>query len=81
MSARLIYFVAVCSFVALAGCSSTGDSGGYDENSYESEQGNPYANDSGHGAGYDWAERTGGSCNGNSASFNEGCEAFYEQTQ
>ncbi|MFA5130391.1 MAG: hypothetical protein WC477_05800 [Patescibacteria group bacterium] len=40
---------------------------------------NPYDEGSGHSAGYEWAEETGGDCNGNSASFNEGCEEFYNQ--
>ena len=42
---------------------------------------NPYSEGTGHYAGYEWAERTGGSCNGNSTSFNEGCEEFYLQTR
>jgi hypothetical protein len=40
---------------------------------------NPYSDGTGHFAGYEWAERTGGSCNGNSESFNEGCEEYYYQ--
>ncbi len=43
--------------------------------------GNPYSEGTGHYAGYEWAERTGGDCNGNSASFNEGCEEYYSQTR
>ena len=43
------------------------------------EVANPYSDGTGHDAGYKWAERTGGSCNGNSESFNEGCEEFYRQ--
>ena len=39
---------------------------------------NPYSS-GGHYAGYEWAERTGGLCSGNSASFNEGCEEYYRQ--
>lgn len=38
---------------------------------------------SGHEAGYEWAEQHNiddeGDCNGNSTSFNEGCEAFVEE--
>lgn len=61
--------------------------GGSNSDYYDSENegggytGNPYDSDSGHGAGYDWAERTGGDCSGNSASFNEGCEEYYRQIQ
>ncbi|TPI65050.1 hypothetical protein FJ417_00270 [Mesorhizobium sp. B3-1-7] len=40
---------------------------------------------SGHQAGYDWAERNGISdpshCDGNSRSFNEGCQAYVEEQQ
>ncbi|AZO59687.1 hypothetical protein EJ078_10900 [Mesorhizobium sp. M1A.F.Ca.IN.022.06.1.1] len=40
---------------------------------------------SGHQAGYDWAERNGISdatdCDGNSQSFNEGCQAYVEEQQ
>lgn len=42
---------------------------------------NPYYSDSGHSAGFDWAERTGGYCSGNSDSFNEGCEEYYAQEE
>jgi hypothetical protein len=48
-----------------------------EEDEYEME--NPYDSDSGHSAGYDWAESTGGDCSGNSDSFNEGCEEYYNQ--
>jgi hypothetical protein len=46
-----------------------------------SEPENPYSPGSGHSAGYDWAERTGGDCSGNSNSFNEGCEEYYSQAE
>lgn len=63
----------------LAGC--VGNSGGYTDT--ETEEGgyvgNPYSEGIGHYAGYEWAERTGGDCDGNSQSFNEGCEEYYRQ--
>ena len=34
-----------------------------------------------HYAGFERAERTGGSCDWNSSSFNEGCEEYYEQEE
>lgn len=34
-----------------------------------------------HYAGFERAERTGGSCDWNSDSFNEGCEEYYEQEE
>jgi len=55
-------------------------SGGYSSDNEESDYiGNPYSEDTGHYSGYEWAEQTGGSCNGNSQSFNEGCEEYYRQ--
>lgn len=40
---------------------------------------NPYTDGSGHYAGFEWARENGGACNGNSDSFNEGCEEYYRQ--
>jgi hypothetical protein len=40
---------------------------------------NPYDPDTGHYAGYEWAERTGGDCTTASQPFNEGCEEYYRQ--
>ena len=40
---------------------------------------NPYAEGTGHYAGYEWAEENGGDCNGRSDSFNEGCEEHHSQ--
>ena len=40
---------------------------------------NPYAEGTGHYAGYHWAEENGGDCNGRSDSFNEGCEEYHSQ--
>jgi hypothetical protein len=51
----------------------------YEEDGEEIEISNPYSEGSGHYAGYEWVERTGGSCDGNSQSFNEGCEEYYRQ--
>ena len=64
----------------LAGCGSS--SGGYSDTEDEDRGyvGNPYSDGTGHYAGYAWAERTGGDCDGNSQSFNEGCEEYYRQT-
>lgn len=72
---RLITGGLVLLLVACSTDSYTGSE--YSDN--EGAVGNPYADGSGHAAGYDWAERTGGNCNGNSASFNEGCEEYYDQ--
>lgn len=41
---------------------------------------NPYEEDSGHYAGFEWAqENSAGSCGGNSDSFIEGCEEYQSQ--
>ncbi|MCD4812312.1 hypothetical protein K8S19_01255 [bacterium] len=40
---------------------------------------NPYSEGSGHYAGFEWAKENGGECDGNSDSFNEGCEVYYKQ--
>lgn len=40
---------------------------------------NPYDEGSGHYAGYNWAQENGGDCSASSDSFNEGCEAYYNQ--
>lgn len=47
-----------------------------------SEPENPYSYDSGHYAGYEWAERNNvASCGGNSTSFIEGCEEYLRQVE
>jgi len=40
---------------------------------------NPYNNGGGHDAGFNWAMENGSGCNGNSDSFNEGCEEYHRQ--
>lgn len=79
-SARIKLLFAAAALVLIgAGCVDGSDNG-YGSSDY-SEPENPYSGGSGHSAGYDWAERTGGSCNGNSNSFNEGCEEYYRQME
>jgi len=43
------------------------------------EPNNPYNDGGGHDAGFNWAMENGGDCNGNSDSFNEGCEEYHRQ--
>jgi len=65
-----------------AGCGSSSSVSTYGSGStVQREPENPYATGSGHYAGFEWAERTGGVCNGNSQSFNEGCEEYYRQLE
>jgi hypothetical protein len=40
---------------------------------------NSYEEGSGHYAGFEWAQSNGGGCNGNSDSFNDGCEEYHRQ--
>lgn len=64
----------------LTGCTSKNSEDNYTaENGQKIEIGNPYSPGTGHYAGYEWAERTGGACSGKSQSFNEGCEEYYRQ--
>ena len=42
---------------------------------------NPYEEGTGHYAGYEWAAQNGSDCNGNSESFNEGCEEYERQEE
>jgi hypothetical protein len=75
-----------CVLIAFAGCSRGGSSDPGKSSEYADrdcaslEPSNPYDDGSGHFAGYQWAEENGGaSCNGNSDSFNEGCEEYGQQ--
>lgn len=80
MNPKILQLLATCSIFAIVGCSNSNNySGRYEENPHEAETDNPYAEGTVHDAGYKWAERTGGDCNGNSASFNEGCEEYHAQ--
>jgi hypothetical protein len=40
---------------------------------------NLYDEDTGHYAGFNWAQENGETCDGNSESFNEGCNEYYDQ--
>lgn len=72
-------FISAVIFI-LAGCSSKSSEDYHTaEDGQEIEIGNPYSPGTGHYAGYEWAEETGGSCMGKSESFNEGCEEYYRQ--
>ena len=65
----------------VAGCGQSSGIRTTRETNSEYEMGNPYDEGTGHYAGYEWAERTGEDCNGNSDSFNEGCEEYYRQAE
>jgi hypothetical protein len=78
---HLILAVVLAMLFLISGCSSP-KSDIQDEETAASctEPENPYTEGIGHYAGYEWAEsRGGGSCNGSSQSFNEGCEEYEEQ--
>ncbi|MDD3262592.1 MAG: hypothetical protein PHR61_01990 [Candidatus Absconditabacteria bacterium] len=59
--------------LSLMGCGSNSDSNKCGSPS------NPYGDGGGHDAGFSRAEEKGGVCEGNSSSFNEGCEEYYSQ--
>lgn len=76
----IIVFLAFAPF--LTGCTADNTSDYYTEDDGQKiEIGNPYSEGSGHYAGYEWAERTGNTCSGNSTSFIEGCEEYYRQIE
>lgn len=63
----------------LAGCESPTESS-ISENEIEcSEPENPYGDGGGHDAGFNWAQENAGACTGNSESFNEGCQEYFNQ--
>lgn len=73
--------LALLATTALTACQNGAGNGYTNERSADQQEiDNPYSDGSGHDAGYKWAERTGGNCNGNSQSFNEGCEEYYRET-
>lgn len=75
----------VAALVVVGGCKSSAPSqysgsNGNTASANCSEPENPYDEGSGHYAGFEWAERNGaGECDGNSQSFNEGCEEYQNQ--
>lgn len=73
------FFLVITLFGAGCGHSEYGSSEYGSSESAESEPENPYSVGTGHYAGFEWAERTGNSCSGNSSSFIEGCEEYYNQ--
>jgi hypothetical protein len=79
---RLLVIVAVLS-IPLVGCGSKSEDNAEAGDQKEkacAEPENPYAQGSGHYAGYEWAEEKGsGGCEGRSESFNEGCEEYETQ--
>lgn len=77
MKKNIFILIAVLIFLS---CSSQNPEDHYtDEDGQKIEIGNPYSPRTGHYAGYEWAEQTGGVCLGKSQSFNEGCEEYYRQ--
>lgn len=80
-----IAFVFLSAVFFIIGCNEgakSGDSNQTKPNSQKEEcvePHNPYNDGGGHDAGFNWARENGGACNGNSDSFNEGCEEFFGQ--
>jgi hypothetical protein len=65
----------------VTGCTDSAESESKSFSSREcTEPENPYSVETGHYAGFEWAESNGvGSCDGNSQSFIEGCEEYLRQ--
>lgn len=79
-------FILVSALIAtllIGGCTSSRSSGSNKERDagrHCNEPENPYAEGTGHYAGYEWAEdHCSGTCDGSSQSFNEGCEEYETQ--
>lgn len=79
MKIAFISLFVISSLILFAGAGCTSETNYQTGRAVEPE--NPYNSGSGHSAGYEWAERTGGACTGKSSSFNEGCEEYYRQNQ
>lgn len=78
ISNLLAVFTALFATLIITGCSDSSYSND-SENEMCVEPENQYNEDTGHYAGYQWAEENGESCDGNSDEFNEGCEEYYTQ--
>ena len=80
---QVIRLTAIIFLFSTAGCSSPRPDSREEAQTSSgscSEPENPYAAGTGHYAGYEWAQsHDGAACNGNSQSFNEGCEEYDEQ--
>jgi len=81
---RCLLVVALFGLLSIAGCSSSKSSDSDQQESDTARQcnepENPYAEGTGHYAGYEWAESNGsGNCAGSSQSFAEGCEEYEAQ--
>lgn len=82
---KTLFFVALLLFaILLSACNkedNIGSTGGYLNKTTECiSPHNSYTLGSGHYAGFEWARENGGACNGNSDSFNEGCDEYHRQS-
>jgi hypothetical protein len=79
---KIILLSIICLF-AISGC----DSDKYGSTSKKKKTNiedcispnNPYNDGGGNDAGFNWAVEKGGTCDGDSDSFNEGCTEYYRQ--
>lgn len=76
-----VFFVLAILFCGCEKGSSSSDSGTVTSKNIQAciQPHNPYNDGGGHDAGFNWAMENGGSCDGNSDSFNEGCEEYHRQ--
>lgn len=76
----LLTLAYLCMALLCANCSDSNDlSAEKSKNCVEPE--NPYEEDTGHYAGFKWAEENVEPCDGNSESFNDGCDEYYKQLE
>jgi hypothetical protein len=76
---RISLALIFCSIALLCVCCSDSDIVNTTEANTCVEPENPYNEDTGHYAGYSWAQENSEACDGSSESFNEGCNEYYAQ--
>ncbi len=76
---RIFLILCFCLTVLFCGGCSDSNSPSTTEAKICVEPENSYDEDTGHYAGYNWAQENGEACDGNSEPFNEGCNEYYSQ--
>lgn len=82
MNCRL-YFIILIVFLSFLFASCDKSSSSFDSSKSKEAlcvaPNNPFNDGGGHDAGFNWAQENGGSCDGHSEPFNEGCAEYYKQ--
>ena len=71
-------FISIVLIIFLTGCNNDHTATGSNSKVCVEPQ-NPYNESSGHYAGFNWAMENNWDCDGNSESFNEGCQEYFQQ--